>query len=106
QGITELQEQFCLMVDQKDKAQHFISAIRADKPRYIRDQLIILLDAAKSASPAIISKALDYCCDNNIRGAADFKSIIAHLQESETIVEEIPLELRRNPLNNQLPDQA
>lgn len=105
-AITALAEQFSAMVRDKEKALHFIGLIRADKPRYIRDQLIILVQAAKTTSQPVLSEALDYCCSNNIRGAADFKAIIAHLEQSQAKPGEDMLIPGRNPLNNQLPDQA
>lgn len=41
-GISELKEQFCSLISSKGKAGQLIDNIRADKPRYLRDQLVIL----------------------------------------------------------------
>lgn len=106
QGIAELQQQFCILVTDQQKAFAFTNSIRSDKPRYIRDQLLILLQITKVVPLAITDEALDYCCLHSINGAADFKAIVEYLMQSQIMPAEIMSTPGRNPLNNQLPDQA
>lgn len=107
-GIRELQEQFCSMVADQESANQFIAAIRRDKPRYIRDQLLALIQAAKATSPSILEAALRYCCQSHITGAADFKTVVGHFQRQEfqERIEQYIMPPVPNPLNGKLPDQA
>jgi hypothetical protein len=104
QGLRELEDQFCSLTGEPEKARALITAIRQDKPRYVRDQLLLLLQIVRSTVPEVISEALLYCQQQPIAGAADFKAIVEHLQRSAE--QEQIMSLGRNPLNNQLPDQA
>ena len=79
-AIAELEEQFCTLVNDPQKATQLVAAIRQDKPRYVRDQLLILLHFARTIPPLIMDQTLTFCCEQNINGAADFKAIIAHYQ--------------------------
>ena len=104
QGIRELEDQFCSLTREPEKAKALVTAIRQDKPRYVRDQLLLLLQIVRSTEPEVICEALVYSQQHPIAGAADFKAIVQHLQRSSE--QEQIMSLGRNPLNNQLPDQA
>lgn len=103
-GLRELEEQFCKLTEETEKAKALIAAIRQDKPRYVRDQLLMLLQIARTTSLEVIKASLIYCQEHPIAGAADFKAIVEHLQRSAE--QEQIMTLGRNPLNNQMPDQA
>src|SRR5690606_10309725 len=61
QGIRELEDQFCSLTREPEKAKALVTAIRQDKPRYVRDQLLLLLQIVRSTDPEVISEALIYC---------------------------------------------
>ncbi len=107
-AVRELEDQFYALVAEPEKARQLVAAIRQDKPRYIRDQLLILLQVVHSSTQVIVREALTYCCEQHIVGAADFKSIVAHYQYQ---MAELPqattiTKLMHNPLNNHSPDPA
>jgi hypothetical protein len=103
-----LEERFYASLPDPDKGRLLVAAIRSDKPRYIRDQLLILLDTVGVYSPPVITQTLQYCCQHAIAGAGDFKAVAAHYhsQTLEVVEEQLMTGLRLNPLNRQLPDEA
>lgn len=82
-AIDEMMDQLCSLLQQPKQAKQWLSSIKTAKPRYIRDQLLILRETIESADPVLVEKALQYCMTNNITSAADFKSIITHYQQEE-----------------------
>lgn len=107
-AITELQDQFYSLVTEPDKARQLVAAIRQDKPRYIRDQLSLLIQVTMQSEQTIIGLALNECCEQHIYGAADFKAIVAHYHYLQKEGPEEPLvaKLLLNPLNSKVPDHA
>ena len=59
----------------KEKAIEYFEKIRKDKPRYIRDQIIMIRDTFNLYSDNAINKALEYCLENQIYSASDFDSV-------------------------------
>jgi transposase len=107
-AIGELEERFYAQLSDPDKGRQLVSAIRSDKPRYIRDQLLILLDTASTYPATVMLQALHYCCQHAITGASDVKDVAAHYhgQSLEVVEEQLMAGLRLNPLNRQIPDEA
>jgi len=68
-----------------DKAKILIEGIRNEKPRYIRDQLIIIDSVVATKSGDSINRALDYCVNNKLFSAVDFRDAVNHY--SRIIVE-------------------
>ena len=97
-GITALIDQVCTLFDDPIKGQLLLSAIRTDKPRYIRDQVLIIRQCIEQNPKNCINLALDYCCKNEIKGAGDFKSVVAHYCLQQPAPEQQP-EPAINPLN-------
>lgn len=107
-AITELQDRFCARMTHPGQGRQLIEAIRSDKPRYVRDQLLILLDTVEKYPLPILDQALQYCCEQRIAGAADFKAVVAHYhsQQMQDNEEQLLAALRLNPLSRQLPNEA
>ena len=74
--IDEMIEQLCLMFDNPLPGRQFLNRIREAKPRYIRDQILILRKTIENTEQSIVMLALDYCCKNNIVSATDFKAVV------------------------------
>lgn len=109
QAIVELADRFCSLLADPQKGRQLVAAIRQDKPRYIRDQLMILIQVASATTPQIVDETLAYCIQHGINGAGDFKAIVAHYlyeQTDDPQRQGAGLQLTLNPLNNQPPDQA
>ena len=103
-AIQELEDRFCSMVGNAESANRFIAAIRQDKPRYVRDQLLLLIQTVQGSELAIAEQALDYCLEINAKGASDFKSVVAHLTAHEEDKKAPVVYL--NPLNHKRPTEA
>lgn len=106
-AIGELIDQVCTLLNDPAKGRHFLKAIHKHKPRYIRDQILLLKETIQKSERSIIDRALDYCCDNHITSACDFKSIAEHytqLQSTAHITDYKTYGL--NPLSGKMPDQA
>ena len=76
---------------EEDKAKSFIEDLRKDKPRYIRDQLIILNSVVESLNEICINKALDYCIDNKLFRAVDFRDAAKHFSKIIINGDNIPI---------------
>lgn len=103
-AIQELEERFCALAGDAGSAARLLAAIRQDKPRYIRDQLMLLIQTVQQGQPDIVEQALSYCLKINAKGAADFKSVVTHLsrQAAENQAPAVCL----NPLNHKTPTEA
>lgn len=78
----------------EDKAKILIDEIRKEKPRYIRDQLMVLDSVATASSDAAINKALDYCINNKLFSATDFKDAVNHYSKIVAQSDVIPPEIK------------
>ena len=102
-AIQEMIEQVSALFQNADQATEWLNMIKADKPRYIRDQLIIIKETALQTGPDQLNKALDYCLSNRINSASDFKGILSAQQQNQNKETKI---VRLNPLTGQIPDKA
>lgn len=106
-AINEMIEELCTLLENPTKAKEWMNGIRTDKPRYIRDQLLIIKKTVEQTAPSVVNKALDYCMNNKITSAVDFKSIVKGYEQEQptqdvTRTKIIPI----NPLGGVLPDGA
>ncbi|MGB6116140.1 MAG: hypothetical protein WBF97_13775, partial [Comamonas sp.] len=104
QAIQELEERFYNLVSTPDQARQLVAAIRQDKPRYIRDQLLLLIQTVQPCPADITQQALAYCLEAGTKGAADFKSIVQHFSRQADVLQEPAVYL--NPLNRKTPAEA
>jgi len=73
----------CSSIDNEAQMKQFIENIRIAKPRYLRDQLVIIQQTTGNHSRQIINAALDYCYKYKLSSAADLKSIASHLAKKD-----------------------
>jgi transposase len=69
--INALAASICSQIDNPDDGTRFIECIRKARPRYIRDQLMLVQQTIDLHPREIISTALSYCCKHNLNSAAD-----------------------------------
>jgi hypothetical protein len=98
-AIDELIEQVSQMFDDIQSARQYLEAIHDRKPRYIRDQIILIRQTFEIYDKQTLNEALAYCWQNSIYSAVDFKSVIKqntrnNTQHSEAVI------IRKNPLIN------
>jgi hypothetical protein len=96
-------EQIASLFSDQQKALEWLQMIKSDKPRYIRDQLLIIRDAIKEKESQHVSRALDYCFEHNICRATDFKSILNLPKQQEAPQAKV---VRLNPLSGEAPQSA
>lgn len=104
-AIEEMVESLCQKFEDQQQARQFLKNIHLAKPRYIRDQILILRDVVENTLPPTLSKALAYCCDHKIESAMDFKAVVQSLSKTDAKMPEDKI-LQMNPLNCALPDVA
>lgn len=78
QRIPILMKETIFSFPDKEKASSFINRIKEDKPRYIRDQLLLIQTAITDRSQITINKALDFCIKNTLYSAVDFRDAVIH----------------------------
>jgi transposase len=67
------------------KAKTFMEFIRTEKPRYIRDQVILIQKAIRGSSLEVMDKALEFCVKNRLYRATDFQDAVNHYQKDRQI---------------------
>lgn len=103
EAIKEMLEQVAALFQERERALQWLQMIRLDKPRYIRDQLLIIRYAIKEKETQQIERALDYCMEHSIFRATDFRSILDLPSQQETPREKV---VRLNPLSGEAPGNA
>ena len=105
QSIKELEDQFYNHLNSAaDEARQLVTAIRQEKPRYIRDQLLLLIQTVRLCHPDIAQQALTYCLKAGTKSATDFKAVVQHFSSHADEKREPSLHL--NPLNRKTPLEA
>lgn len=102
-AIGEMIEEAVTLFKDQSMAREWLHTIKADKPRYIRDQLAIVMQAAQQANTASLSAALELCYLHKISSATDFKSILTANKKDQKMEPKI---IALNPLNGQAPKGA
>src|SRR5690606_18666390 len=80
-AIGEMIAETAALFEHPEKAREWLGMIKADKPRYIRDQLSMIRQTALRTASAYLNKAMEYCLSHKICSAADFKSILASTEQ-------------------------
>jgi transposase len=71
-----------LMGDSQD-ARRLLDMIKRDKPRYSRDQFLLIRAVVSDYAPEVIQKAVKYCVGNELWSAVDFRAATEHFSESK-----------------------
>ncbi len=79
-GIDQLIRELSSLFEESEQAQIYFNQIRDVNPRYIRDQLQLILKITKTYSMALVNHALIFCVEHAIFKATDFKSVVLKLQ--------------------------
>ncbi len=65
-------------------ATRYFECIRSKKPRYIRDQIQIINKCFESLCETAINEALEFCFNNNIYSAPDFKAVAIKMHQKKS----------------------
>jgi hypothetical protein len=104
EALQELINTVCALTSDKQRMHEFLSGIRNDKPRYMRDQLLIIKEALKDSEQHQIENALAFCLEQGINSANDFKALLKKF--SKQAEPELGAICTLNPLNGTYPIQA
>lgn len=75
-AINELLQQVSLLFEKTELALQYLKMIKEDKPRYVRDQLILVRQTCQKHNPKHFNEALNYCVQNSLYSAVDFRSVV------------------------------
>ena len=103
--IDEMIDQICALMENPVKAKQWMATIRIAKPRYCRDQLMVIKQVIEVTDRFTVAKALDYCVENKIASGVDFKTIAMQFKQPQPEREKIKI-IQLNPLGGKLPDGA
>ncbi len=94
-SIDQLMSEVSSLFDSPEQARIYFNQIRKNNPRYIRDQLQLILKMTKTYSMELVNQALDFCIENTIYKATDFKSVVLKLQadSKNPVKEEDPIKV-------------
>jgi transposase len=79
----------------EEKALIFLEGIRREKSRYVRDQYKIIEKTIAEMDKPVISAALEFCIENELYSAVDFKDAAAYfkkLAESTDLAEDLNID--------------
>jgi transposase len=96
-AIEELIERVAMLTQVPDQAREWLKTIYAAKPRYVRDQLLMIRKTIQTNNTNLITQTIQYCHTNKIASAVDFDAIIKQHHRTSTNNDQkvIPL----NPLS-------
>lgn len=103
-ALEEMTAEVCKLISDGESLRLFIGAIRTDKPRYLRDQLILLREVITGTDQQLIEKGLRFCLQQGVNSANDFKAIISRFKQQA--IPEVLTPTGLNPLNGSYPQQA
>jgi hypothetical protein len=92
-------QEFAAMFEDTEEALGWIYKIKADKPRYIRDQIQLLKTTVQALEPMIATHALYYCSEFYIYSATDFKAIAEKMTRERKAVVSPAITAQHNPLS-------
>jgi hypothetical protein len=104
-SIEELIQQVSQLFDNPGQAVPFLREIHGEKPRYIRDQLTSIRHTIEKYDKQTINEALDYCSQNSVYSAIDFKAVVEQKTRNKTTLPD-PVIIRLNPLTGSLSPNA
>ena len=102
-AVHEMITQVAALFPDQQKALEWLEIVKSEKPRYVRDQLIVIKSSIVDLDAQTLGQVLEYCLENHISRASDFKSIIG-MQKKEKRAD--PKIIPLNPLNGKVPQNA
>jgi len=81
--IHHLLDQIAGHFKQTDQVKKYLEMVRKTKPRYIRDQLMIIRKTIESFGSPDVFKAIEYCHEHSLYDAISLKSIVEKIIKSQ-----------------------
>ena len=83
QKVKKLFSKTLSLLGSSSEAELFLSRIKTEKPRYVRDQFNLITRTVKCLTEAEIQKTVEYCLNNELYSATVFASVAENLFEIE-----------------------
>lgn len=80
--LDKLMDETLLHFNDCQRAKRYLERIRIAKPRYARDQFIVIKNCIAGKMPDVIQEALVYCETNKLFSASDFKDVYKHFDDA------------------------
>jgi transposase len=105
QSIAPLMEEVIKMMPDTDKSSFFINRVYKDKPRYVRDNLLLLKKHLPLLDKDIVDRSLVFCLENNIYNSSRLIEIANHykseqIQQSNTKIIIPDIKINSPRINN------
>jgi transposase len=97
QSISNLKDTVIQKLPKDKKVDFYIEQLHKDKPRYIRDNLLIIEKNLAKLSSEFILKAIDFCLENNVYNSNRLIEIASHYkneQEQKTKFKAVVIEIK------------
>jgi transposase len=105
-AIQELIQQVCATLQDPELGGSFLETIRKDKPRYTRDQVMVMKECTQTYTPEIITEALHYCTTHRLKSAMDLRSIAQYLHNKQSGQQSGAKVIQMNPFSGTVPSAA
>jgi len=76
QKVQHLIEEVSSLFTNPSLATLFLEHIRKEKPRYVRDQLLLIRKETQVSDPCLVLKALEYCLKHRLYSATEFCDVL------------------------------
>jgi hypothetical protein len=80
-------EQVAELFTDPEAAQAYFGQLQQAKPRYIRDQLLLIKKSIRKSNTAYADQALAFCRTNAIFNANDFRAVLDQLSKIDHVPE-------------------
>jgi hypothetical protein len=84
-SVSKLIDQVASRFTDQQKAHSYLDKVHLQFPRYARDQMQIIEQAARKYPRQDMDLALEYCLENHLEKAADFEPVLLALREQQNI---------------------
>lgn len=81
QSLSQLKESTLQMFPDKSKGGEFIDWVEKEKPRYLRDNLLVLKKYLPGHEPGYIMQALDFCLETKVYNSSRMVELIKHFKQ-------------------------
>jgi transposase len=89
-SVSKLIDRVASRFTDQEKAHTYLDKVHLQFPRYARDQMHIIEQAAKKYPRQDMDLALAYCLENHLEKAADFEPVLLALREQQASGEQSP----------------
>ncbi len=85
QSILRLKQEILGMMPNKEKSEQYIEMISREKPRYVRDNLLLMKKHIPGLEMDFLMQSLDFCLGNSLYNANNFIEVARHYQAESKV---------------------